>query len=89
MKPGWRSNSVKKMKKRLPSGKSVVHLKKEKPGRPTCSGCSGELHGLPRLKPIRMANITKSKRTINRMFGSDLCGKCTKSVLKSSVRGGL
>ena len=86
MRPGLRSRSVKKVRKKLPSGVLTTHFKKEKPSRQKCGVCDSELHGLPRLKPIRYSNLNKSARTVNRKFGGSLCSKCSRDSIKKSVR---
>lgn len=76
---------IKKIKKRTPSGKSVVRKGKRKPSMAKCANCGAPLHGTPRLKPIKLKRLPKSKRRPNRPYGGNLCSRCTRELLKSRV----
>lgn len=86
MRPGLRSNSVKKVRIKLPSGSLTTHFKKEKPSRTKCKECGSEVHGLPRLKPVRYSNLNKSARTISRKYGGELCSRCSRERIKKNFR---
>jgi large subunit ribosomal protein L34e len=86
MRPGLRTKGVKKVSKKLPSGRLATHFKKEKPSHHKCGVCRAPLQGLPRLKPIRYSSLNKSARTVSRKFGGYLCSKCARETIKKSVR---
>jgi len=86
MRPGLRTKSLKKVKKKLPSGSTTTHFKHKKAKGARCSSCGAEIHGLPILKPIRYSNLNKSARTINRKYGVELCSKCSREKIKKNVR---
>ena len=86
MRPGLRTKSVKKTSRKLPSGRLTTHFKKEKPSVHKCGACGSQLHGLPRMKPIRYSNLSKSARTVSRKFGANLCAGCAKKKIKELAR---
>ena len=59
---------------------------KEKPGARICASCKKQLHGVPKLSPIRLRNLSKSERSNNRAFGGFYCSNCSRAELKNKVR---
>lgn len=86
VKRSHRTRSWKKVQTRVPGGESRTFLKKELPGKAVCGVCGNELHGIPREKPIRFKNLSKSQRTVNRKFGGELCTKCAREKLRNEVK---
>ena len=79
---------MRKVKKRTPGGRVVVHLKKKKIGKPKCAICGKPLHGMPRLIQSKFKNLPKSKKRPQRPYGGYLCSKCMREVLKEKLRMG-
>jgi large subunit ribosomal protein L34e len=75
----------KKIKRRTPSGKSVIRRGRPNPSKPKCAECGSPLHGMPRMRPVDVKRTPKSKRKPNRPFGGNLCPKCTRAHYKSKV----
>lgn len=76
---------AKKIKKRIPSGKSVIRRGKKRPAYTKCAECGAQIHGMPRLKPSKLKKIPKSKRVPNRPYGGNLCSSCMRNELKKKV----
>ncbi len=85
VRPALRSRSFRKMRKRLPGGKYAMHYEKRKPAAPRCAGCKGVLHGMPRIRPIRLGNIASSRRTVSRPYGGSLCSGCMRARIRDSI----
>lgn len=77
---------MKKVKKRTPGGRIVVHLKKKKPKIARCAICKKPLHGIPRLRPKELKKLPKTKKRPERLYGGYLCSKCLKELLKEKAR---
>lgn len=77
----------KKIKKRTPTGKSVIRKGRANPSKPKCAKCGARLHGVPRMRPIEVKKTSKSKRKPSRPFGGNLCAKCTRLHFKKKVGG--
>ncbi len=77
---------MKKVKKRTPGGRIVVHLKKKKPKVAKCAICKKPLHGIPRLTPKELKKLPKTKKRPERPYGGYLCSKCLKEILKEKAR---
>ncbi len=73
---------AKKLKKRIPSGKSVIRRGKRKPGYSRCAVCGAKIGGMPRRHPGEIKGVPKSKRVPNRPYGGYLCTKCMRETLK-------
>ncbi|MEM7821196.1 MAG: 50S ribosomal protein L34e [Candidatus Aenigmatarchaeota archaeon] len=78
---------MKKVKRRTPSGKTVIHIAKKKPKIARCARCKKPLQGVPRLSPSQIRKIAKTKRRPERKFGGYFCAKCAREVLKEKARG--
>ncbi|PIO00462.1 50S ribosomal protein L34e [archaeon CG10_big_fil_rev_8_21_14_0_10_43_11] len=86
MRRAQRSRSLKRVKKRVPSGESRLSFKKELPGKIVCAECGSELHGIAREKPIRFSNLNKSARTVSRKYGGMLCSSCSRESIRKEAR---
>lgn len=76
---------AKKIKKRTPSGRSVIRRGKRKPSVAKCAECGAKLHGMPRLKSSKLRKLPKSKRKPNRPYGGYMCAKCTRELFKNKI----
>lgn len=77
---------MKKVKKRSPSGRVSVHVKREKPSIAKCANCKSLLHGIPRLNPSEIKKLSKSKRRPERPYGGYLCSNCSREIFREIVR---
>ena len=77
---------IKRVKKRTPSGRIVIRLKKKKPKKAKCAICKKPLHGVPRLIPSKMKKLAKTKKRPERLYGGYLCSRCLKDFLKGKIR---
>jgi len=85
-KPRYRSRSLRRVKKKMPGGKTRQVYEKRKPGVARCSQCNIELKGIPRLRPFKAQNTPKSKKRPERAFGGFLCATCLRQKLKEEAR---
>jgi len=72
-----RSNIQRKV--RTPGGRVVLHHQKKQGTGPKCGDCKSILAGIVRLRPMQYANISITKKTVNRSYGGNLCGKCVRN----------
>ncbi|MBW0517156.1 hypothetical protein O181_056871 [Austropuccinia psidii MF-1] len=45
---------------------------------PKCGDCHTALPGVPALRPVRYATISKRKKTVARPYGGSRCGNCVR-----------
>ncbi|HLD42194.1 MAG TPA: 50S ribosomal protein L34e [archaeon] len=82
-----RSSRLKKIKRVAPSGKTVTHYERRRPGRALCSTCKGLLAGVPRLRQAKLHKLSKSKYRPKRTYGGVLCPSCLKHQLRNKAIG--
>ena len=80
-----RSRSFRRVKRKLPGGRVTTHYKKRNPKNASCSGCGDVLKGMPRLTPLRMKNLAKTKKRPQRPYGGVLCSKCSRKKILDSI----
>jgi len=85
VKPMLRTRSLKKRKVRTPGKRLVIHYKKEKTHIASCAICKKPLHGVPRLNPLRIGKLPKTKKRPERPYGGNLCSKCMRNLFRKSV----
>ncbi len=85
--PRFRSRTFRRIYTRTPGSRVVMHYKKRKPSKPKCANCKAILHGLKADIPSRINKQTKSQKTIKRMFGANLCSKCSRREIINRTRG--
>lgn len=85
-RPSLRTRSRKRSPKRLPGGGATMHYKKEKVRASRCARCNRVLSGVPRLAQSSMGKLTASQKSIQRMYGGQLCHICLQDLLKHAVR---
>lgn len=85
-RPSLRSRTLRRIKKKIPGGASVIHYLKREPSKAKCAVCKKELHGVPSRRPSRMKGLASTKKVPSRMFGGNLCPSCLKVKLKARVR---
>lgn len=75
-KPWQRSSSARKVYRRTPGGRTVIHYRRKKVDWAKCANCGSILNGVPRLRPSEMRKLSKSERRPNRPYGGYLCPRC-------------
>lgn len=85
VRPALRSRSLRRLKKKTPSGRSKVDYVRRKPSSSLCGSCGKKLHGVPRDLPSKYKNLSSTKKKPNRKFGGNLCSPCSRSVIKQQV----
>ncbi|MCI4435475.1 MAG: 50S ribosomal protein L34e [Ignisphaera sp.] len=85
VRPMQRSRSLKKVYRRTPGGKTVVHYERRKRTPMRCARCGAILFGVPTTDELRRS-LPKSSKRPERMFGGFLCARCLREVLKQVVR---
>lgn len=85
-RPALRSRSLRRVKVRLP-GKYKVKYTKRKPSFAKCARCKKPLHGTARNLPVKIKGLAKSKKTVARPYGGNLCSKCMRLVIKEEKLG--
>ncbi len=74
-----RSTSVRKLKRRVPSGESREYYRRRKAKpKASCALCGSSLRGL--------GTGAKSKRRPSRKFGGNLCHRCQAKILVEAQR---
>jgi large subunit ribosomal protein L34e len=86
--PRYRSRSLRRVHKKMPGGSTRLIYDKRKPKAPHCAQCGIELKGIPRLRPFKARNLSKTKKRPERSYGGFLCGTCLRKKLKQEARLG-
>ncbi|MBS3149398.1 50S ribosomal protein L34e [Candidatus Woesearchaeota archaeon] len=81
-----KSRTFKRKKVKTPGGKIVIHYERRVHNKKKCANCKKELHGIPRKLPYKYRTMSKSKKTVNRLFGGYLCSNCSREKIKEISR---
>ncbi|MAG47813.1 50S ribosomal protein L34e [archaeon] len=84
--PRFRSRTFRRIYTRIPSSKVVIHYKTRKPSNHKCGSCRIVLKGVKSNISKTIKKLTKSKKTVKRMFGGSLCSKCSRREIISRTR---
>ncbi|MEM0026866.1 MAG: 50S ribosomal protein L34e [Ignisphaera sp.] len=84
-RPALRSRSYKRMHRKTPGGKTVVHYERRKNTPMKCARCGAILNGVP-IKDDLRRKLPKTLKRPQRMFGGVLCANCLREALKIVVR---
>ncbi|HLD89358.1 MAG TPA: 50S ribosomal protein L34e [Candidatus Nanoarchaeia archaeon] len=85
----FKSRTFRRIRTRTPGGSNVLRYGYRKPPVARCSNCGGNLSGIPRRRPAGMKKLSKSERTVERMFGGFYCSPCSRKEIKRRVRENL
>lgn len=85
VRPQLRSRSYKRISRRTPSGKTVIHYERSKNTPMRCAKCGSVLNGVP-IKESERRLLPKVMKRPERMFGGMLCVRCLREILKEVVR---
>ena len=88
-RPSLRSRTLRRIKKRIPGGASVIHYLRRNPSPARCAACGRPLHGVASKRASGMKKLAKSRKVPSRMFGGNLCPSCARERLKERARKGL
>lgn len=83
--PRKRSRSLRRIYRKTPGIRTVMHYKEKKPKVARCKECGDYLKGVPRKRPYKMINLPKTKKRPERPY-SDLCSKCMRNRLIERFR---
>ncbi|MBS3132309.1 50S ribosomal protein L34e [Candidatus Woesearchaeota archaeon] len=84
--PKDKSTSLRKMKVRVAGGRTATHYKRKAPKAAKCGNCGAVLHGIPRARPYKMRTMAKSRKTVERPFGGNLCSRCMRAAIVEKAR---
>ena len=85
VRPAYRSRSRRRVYKRTPGGRTVVHYEKRKPGVARCAVCGRPLGGVPRGRPVELRNMAKTEKRPERPYGGQICPSCLRKLYKYAV----
>jgi len=80
----YKSRKHRKIYKKTPGGRTVIHYMQRKAGRARCAKCGRVIKGAKKVTPSRA--LPKSDKRTGRMFGGSLCGMCSRVILKEMAR---
>ena len=80
-----KSRSLKRVWRRTPGGRTVIHYRGSRLGVAVCGVCGSRLGGMPTSGKV-LRKIAKSSKRPERLFGGVLCPSCLSLALKLSVR---
>ena len=81
-----KSRTFRRINRKTPGGKVVLHHTLRKPKAAHCGSCGDALKGVARERPTKMQNMPKSQKRPTRPFGGVLCSKCLRTQIKAQVR---
>ncbi len=84
--PKYRSGSKKRVFRRTPGGRTVVHYKHGKPSKNHCGRCGKPLQGTPSANPLEIRKMRHSERVPTRPYAGVLCSDCTESLMRYVTR---
>lgn len=87
VRPNFRTNTQRKVKKKLPGNTVTTQYVERKPEPARCGGCGRKLSGVPRLRPIAHSKLSKTQRRPERPYGGVLCSNCMRELIKFQARG--
>jgi len=79
--PRNRSRSAKRVFKRTPTGRNVLHYKKRRLRMPLCRLCGAGLGGVNNSR-----RASKSEKVPTRIFAGQICAGCTAEIVKMKSR---
>ncbi|MBW2983703.1 50S ribosomal protein L34e [Candidatus Woesearchaeota archaeon] len=81
-----KSRSMRRVFRKTPGGKVVVHYRKKKPKLARCGSCGAVLKGVVRERPYKLRNMPKTKKRPTRPYGGVLCTKCLRKLMIEKAR---
>lgn len=71
-----------RVKRKTPGGKHVVHYKRRKPSKVVCGSCKKPLAGVASGRKIDLKRMGKSQKRPERPYAGVLCPACLKIRIK-------
>lgn len=84
--PKYKSGSAKKVYKRAPGNRRVLHIRRKKQSLARCSTCGALLGGVPSGRIVQVSKMAKTQKRPERAFGGVLCPKCVKKLMIIKAR---
>jgi len=84
VRPALRSRSFKRIWRRTPGGRTVIHYERRKKYVVRCFICGAEINGIPREGAV--VRGSKTFKRPERLFGGVLCPSCLALAIKSVIR---
>lgn len=81
-----RSRRFRRVARKTPGGRVVIHYRPRKPSKPQCANCGKPLAGVPRTGPAGIRAVPKTQRRPERPFGGVLCSSCMRQAIRERVR---
>jgi ribosomal protein L34E len=85
VKPGMRTQAVKKVKRRTPGARTVTHFRRGRASRIKCGRCGRGLSGVA-YSPAGIRKTPKGSRTPTRPHAGVLCGSCLDALVRYATR---
>jgi len=79
-----RSRTFRRVHVKTAKGSKLVYAKR-KPKKAHCAVCKQVLHGVASERPYIMSKIAKTEKRPERPFAGQLCSKCMRLKIKSSL----
>ena len=76
-----KSRTMRRVFRKTPGGKVVLHYKKRKPAAAKCGTCGAVLKGVASERPFKMKKMAKTKKRPSRPYAGVLCTKCMRKVM--------
>ncbi|AEF96048.1 50S ribosomal protein L34e [Methanotorris igneus] len=84
--PRYRSSSYRKVYRRVPGNRTVIHYRRKKPAKHKCAVCGNILNGVPRGRPVEIRKLAKTEKRPERPYGGYLCPKCLRRLMIQKAR---
>ncbi|PIY59991.1 50S ribosomal protein L34e [Candidatus Woesearchaeota archaeon CG_4_10_14_0_8_um_filter_47_5] len=84
--PRYRSRSLRRVYKKTPGGRVVLHYEPRKPKAVRCPETGVPLAGVPRARPGDLVNMPKSKKRPERPYGGVLSSQAMRRKLIKKAR---
>jgi large subunit ribosomal protein L34e len=82
----FRSRTFRRVFRKTPGGRTVLHHVLRKPGKVVCGKCGAILKGIAHARPAKFRNMPKTRRTVSRPYGGNLCSKCMRQLIKNNIK---
>ena len=79
-----KSRSLRRVHVRTTKGSKLTYAKR-KPSKAHCAKCGQELHGVASQRPYLMAKLSKTEKRPDRPYAGQLCSKCMRLKIKSTL----
>jgi len=81
-----KSRTFRRVFVKTPGNRTVLHHRKAKPKKATCSKCKKVLPGVASERPYVLRKMSKSAKRPERPYGGILCSSCTRATMKEKAK---